>query len=549
MKLPLGLGLTLLSLTVNAAPYPDRFVWIFGWSLENDSSVAQITELIETTATHNLNGAMASFGLDTLCKRNDAYFTRLNQVKSACETNNVDLIPAIFSVGYGGGTLSHNRNLAEGLPVRDVPFVVHEGRAAPLAVNPANLLNGDFEAFKEHRLKDFNFHDQPGEVSFVDQQVFHGGKASLRMENFSSNPHGHGRIMQEITVQPHRVYRVSLWVKTEELQPVNAFQVTVLAGARSLAPRTFQLQPTQDWQKLTMLFNSLEFDSVRIYAGLWGGRSGKIWIDDWSIEEPGPINVLHRPGTPVTVQSANGSTTYTEGVDFAPLVDHDYSPYLVDHAAPNLKLLPGSRIQEGQHLRVSWYHTLLVHDSQITLCMAEPALYEIFDHEAQLLAQHLNPKRVMLNMDEVRLGGTCEACRGRNMGQLLGECVTRQVEILRRYLPAVQVYVWSDMLDPHHNAHGNYYLVNGDFTGSWNHIPKDLTIAVWGGEPRENSLRFFADHGFPTLVACYYDADDLTDVEGWLNLAKPLPGVQGFMYTPWLKRYNLLPEFGDLLHN
>ena len=47
-------------------------------------------------------------------------------------------------------------------------------------------------------------------------------------------------------------------------------------------------------------------------------------------------------------------------------------------------------------------------------------------------------------------------------------------------------------------------LVNGNFTGSWNHVPKDLTIAVWGGKPRESSLRFFAELGFRTLIACYY---------------------------------------------
>ena len=102
----------------------------------------------------------------------------------------------------------------------------------------------------------------------------------------------------------------------------------------------------------------------------------------------------------------------------------------------------------------------------------------------------------MLNMDEIRMGGTCRACRGRNMGELLGECITRQVQILRRHMPGAEVYIWCDMLDPNHNAHGDYYLVEGDFTGSWKHIPKDLTIAVWGGAPREKSLRFFADQGF-----------------------------------------------------
>ena len=43
---------------------------------------------------------------------------------------------------------------------------------------------------------------------------------------------------------------------------------------------------------------------------------------------------------------------------------------------------------------------------------------------------------------------------------------------------------------------GNYYLVKGDFTNSWLHVPKSVIMAVWGGEPREASLHFFADQGF-----------------------------------------------------
>jgi len=133
------------------------------------------------------------------------------------------------------------------------------------------------------------------------------------------------------------------------------------------------------------------------------------------------------------------------------------------------------------------------------------------------------------------------------MGELLGECVTKQAAAIRRYSPDAQVYVWSDMFDPNHNAHGNYYLVQGDFNGSWKHVPKDLVMAVWGGAPRDQSLRFFADQGFPTLVACYYDAENLDDVKRWLTVAKPLTKVRGFMYTPWSKRYDLLPAFGDLI--
>jgi hypothetical protein len=239
--------------------------------------------------------------------------------------------------------------------------------------------------------------------------------------------------------------------------------------------------------------------------------------------------------------------TYQEGKDYGPLGDANLHPWRDDSEPTPLDILPGGRIHEGEHLQVSWYHSMLIHDSQITVCMAEPEVYEIFDHEAKLLTERLHPHRVLLNMDEIRMGGTCRACQGQNMAELLGRCITRQAQSLHKDNPDAQIYAWSDMLDPNHNAHGNYYLVNGDFTGSWRHVPKDLIMAVWGGQPREKSLRFFAGEGFNILVACYYDADDLNDVKGWLQLARQIPNVRGFMYTPWQKKYALLPAFGDLL--
>jgi len=544
----LGLCATLFALNLPAASaYPDRFVWIFGWGLGKDSDVAEITQVLDNGAAHGINGAMVSFGLDSLCKQDAAYFRRLEAVRAHCEEKKIELIPSVFSIGYGGGVLSHDRNLAEGLPVTDAPFVVKGGEARLEPDASVRLANGGFEDFTGNNFKGYGFHDQPGEISFADTQVKRSGKASLRMENFTANPHGHGRINQEVRVTPHRCYRVRVWVKTEGLQPANAFRLLALAGDRDIAPREFNLPATADWRQRTRLVNRLTNERVRFYAGVWGGKAGKFWLDDWTLEEVGPINVLRRPGTPVRVRSEDGATTYTEGADFAPLRDPTLNPYRVEVEALPLKLLPGSRIKDGQRLRVSWYHSMLIHDSQVTLCMGEPAVYEIMDHEMKLLAERLHPRRVMLNMDEVRMGGTCQACRGRNMGELLGECVTKQAQIVHRYAPSAEVYVWSDMFDPNHNAHGNYYLVEGDYTGSWKHVPKDLIIGVWGGAPREKSLRFFADQGFKTLVACYYDADDLKEVKDWMALAKPLPNVRGFMYTPWQRKYSLLPAFGDLL--
>ncbi len=528
-------------------PYPDRFVWVFGWGLGKDSDLQEIIHVLDTAGQHGFNGAVLSSGLDTLCKQSPDYFRRLRQVQQACSHNHLELIPSVFSVGYGGGILAHDRNLAEGLPVEDAPFLAKGSEARFVADNYARLTNGGFEQFTGNKLAAYNFHDQPGEVSFVDLAIKHRGTASLRLENFTANPHGHGRVMQTVAVRPHRCYRVSIWVRTEDLQPGGAFRLLALAKNRELAPREFRLPPTTDWRKVSMLFNSLDNHKVSLYAGLWGGKAGKVWLDDWSVEEVGPVNVLRRPGSPVAVRSEDGAVTYVEGRDYAPLQNARLQPWQADGEAAILRLVPGTRIRDGQHLRVSWYHSMLIHDSQVTVCMAEPALYDIFDHEAKLLAEHLHPRRVLLSMDEIRMGGTCRACGGRDLGELLGDCVTRQVQAIHRYLPEAQVYVWSDMFDPNHNAHGNYYLANGDFRESWDHVPKDIVMAVWGGQPREKSLRFFADQGFHTLVACYYDADDLTQVKGWLKAAAETPRVQGFMYTPWRRKYELLPAFGDLL--
>lgn len=39
----------------------------------------------------------------------------------------------------------------------------------------------------------------------------------------------------------------------------------------------------------------------------------------------------------------------------------------------------------------------------------------------------------------------------------------------------------------------------------------------------------------------------MMDVRGWIELAGKTPGVRGLMYTPWQRKYELLPAFGELL--
>src|SRR5439155_853976 len=131
-----------------------------------------------------------------------------------------------------------------------------------------------------------------------------------------------------------------------------------------------------------------------------------------------------------------------------------------DHDGPPIVIMPGGAIADGQRLRVSYYHGMATEDAQVSTCMSDPRLYDFWRDQAQRLDALLAPQKFILNFDEIRAGGTDWACkqRGMTMAQILGDSITQAVNILREVNPAAQIYSWSDMLDPTHNAHGNYYL-------------------------------------------------------------------------------------------
>jgi hypothetical protein len=530
------------------AAYPYRWVFVIR-NLGSDAEVAEIRDIARVASEHGLNGLVLSGGLDRLGKQSPAYMGRLKQVRAICDQYHLELIPQVFSVGYGGAILGFDKNLAEGIPVNDALFVVKGGEARLEADPAVAFVNGGLEEFSGNTVKGFRFHDQPGEISFVDTKVFFEGKASLRFENFTANPHGHGRLMQEIAVTPHRSYRITCQVKTEGLEPADKFAIEVLGiDGRSIAPMRLKVPSTSDWRKETMGFNSLDAQKVRVYTGVWGGKRGKFWLDDFRIEETGLANVLRRSGTPVTVRGEGSGLTYEEGRDYAPISDPRLN-FRPDHDGPPIRILPGGRIKDGERLRVSFYQGVGIAKGQVSVCMSEPKMYEIMAEQARLLHEALAPQKYLLSMDEIREGGSDYACkkRGLTMGQILGDCFTKEFNILRALNSKAEIFAWSDMLDPNHNAHGNYYLVDGDFTGSWKYVPHELRIACWYHEKRKESLAFFSGLGFKTLAGAYYDGDTLENPQGWLEELAHTPGALGIMYTTWENKYDLLGPFGDLV--
>jgi hypothetical protein len=530
------------------AQLPNRWVYV-SRGLSSDQDVEDIRAIATTASQHGYTAIALAAGLDRLDRQPATFFTRLAQVKQICDRNNLEIIPLIFNVGYGSDVYAHDRNLAEGFPVNDALYVVSGNQARLTADPPVAFNNPSLESYRGNTVTGWGFNDGPGTISFIDTEVVQDGQASLRFENIGASPAGNARLEQEVAVHPYRHYRVTFWVKTEALAPADGFAFKVLtADGRTLAPWVANMSSTTDWRKVTWGFNSAGYDKVRIYAGVWGGQSGRFWLDNFQIEEVGLLNVLRRDGTPLTVRDDASDTIYTEGVDYLPIRDQQLN-FTFDHDGPPIMILPGSAIADGQRLRVSYYHGMATEDAQVSTCMSDPRLYGFWRDQARQLDALLAPRKYILNFDEIRAGGSDWACkqRGMTMAQILGDSITQAVNILREVNPSAQIYSWSDMLDPTHNAHGNYYLVDGDFTGSWDYVPADLGIVDWNYGQRRASLDFFSSRGFRTVAGAYYDASTLDSSRNWLDALSGTPGAEGIMYTTWENKYGLLAAFGDMV--
>ena len=538
-------------------PLEHRWIYL-ATNLLVDKNVGEGISLLQRAAKAGYTGVVLTdskfLRWDQLPER---YLTNVRRVRQACRDSKLACIACVCPIGYSNDLLSRDPNLAEGLPVRDAPFVVHDGKLIP--DDDVRIVNGGFEQSKKNAPAGWSFVDQPGKISFIDRDVKSEGRSSLRMEAIGLHDpqHGNGRACQKIAVRPFRYYRVAATVKTHDFEAARDVQIAVLAkDGTVLNHHTPHVEKTQDWKRIDVTFNSLESSEVNLYLGVWGGKRGKIWWDDVRIEPAGLVNVVRRDGAPLRVTSEDDRTVYVEGKDFQNAVDAKLGniPYpgcfTAWHVPPVVTLPVASRIRSGQRLHVSYYHTAVIYEEQVMCCMAEPKVYEILRWQIQQVHRHLQPDGYFLQHDEIRVQGWDQSCcnTGKTPGQLLAENVRKCVEMVRAEDAGKPIYVWSDMFDPFHNAKraGRYYLVKGDgpWYESWQGLDHDVTIVNWNSNPskRAASLKHFAGLGHRQILAGYYDGP-VAAISDWLRDGREVPGVIGVMYTTWQHQYRDLEEF------
>jgi hypothetical protein len=539
--------------------------WVYlSFNNQVDASTDKLIAIMEQAKKAGYNGALlADYKFLVLNRVIPQYFKNIERVRKRAAELDFELAPAVCPIGYSNGLLAHDVNLAEGIPVKDAPYVVKNGEAV-LSPEPAvSMKNGGFEESKGDKMLGFGFQDDIGASTIADKEVFHGGKQSLRMQDVAThNKNQVCRVMQQVAVRPFACYRLSAWVKTKDYTGGSAFRLTAIGAGdhgRSISFYEAHLQPTQEWTELEVVLNSMEFDKINVYAGQWGGKSGSLWLDDLKMEELSLVNILRRDGCPLTVTSDDGKTVYEEGKDFLPVIDSKLGQdpyegcYKFNHQGPALRIKDGSRIKDGEKLKVTWYHPVNIHDGQMACCLSEPKVYDIMREQIKGVNDILKPKTFFMSHDEIRCANWCKACTDRHLtpGQLLADNVKRCESLIHEISPGAKIMVWNDMFDPFHNAvEGPYYLVNGPWTNSWEGLSKDTIIANWnGGKKSAESLKFFADRGHEQLIAGYYDGDDLGNFNEWNAARKGIPRVTGFMYTTWEHKFNLLEKYGEAIKN
>jgi hypothetical protein len=518
---------------------PDRLLYC-PTNLQVDDNVSALESLFARAADAGYTGVLlADSKLARLGEVPDRYFVNARRVKAAARDKGLEIIPALFPIGYSNDLLWHDPNLAEALPVRDAPFVVRAG-VASLALDPSLTLPGsdmtDLAAWSWH-----------------DDTVAPDHGAALTADPAGRN----ARLVQRITLQPYRQYHVSVRIKTQGFRgtpEVKALATREGREPRSLIYSSLGVRPDQDWTTHHAVFNSLEHTEISLYLGCWDGSTGKLWWDDARIEEVGLLNLVRRDGAPLSVhlETADARTEpLREGVDFEPLTDplmgiHPWpGEYTVWHEPPAIKML--REVPDGARLRVSYFHVVTIHDGQVMICPSEPRTIELLRDQAQRVHALWDAPAYFMSHDEIRCLNQDDSCRRRQLtaGEILADNTRQCLAILREVAPQARAYVWSDMFDPNHNAHDDYYLVRGDLAGSWEGLDQSAIVACWYYDKREASLQWFASRGNPVLAAGYYDGP-VQRIRQWLDAAEAIdqPGkFRGVMYTTWLRRYDDLEAF------
>lgn len=493
------------------ARYPQQWNMV-GADLSSDAGANRLIAMLKQSKDCGCTHVMMDEGGWMRNADNPEYLARVAMVKAAANEMKINIVPTVYAFAVATKYLRVDPNLSASLPVKDMPFVVTGKVAVP---DPAGALD----------LSDL----------------------MTKSEN--------GTYAKHFKLPEFMYYRVTLRTTRQPEAPSNEpFRASTMDNLRWLT-RAYPItqQVGDDWVT-TNTFNTLDGQDLRFRVTLKDPSIFK----SVKVELAGPLLILRRQMTPLTVTSEDGQTVYEEGKDFKKLVDPTIAAgsttYAWNHDPANIELTDNSRIKDGQKLKVSFFHAAKCYD-KANMTMEDPAVYPIMEKDVNNCAKVWNPSGFFMHFDEIRIGGW--ETPGIPPGKILADMCKRACDVIRKASPNAKIYTWSDMFCPDQNAWStgeegvkNFFLVRGTWTGSWDGLPKDVIIMNWVGGTK--GANFFGARGQSQILCGYYDktstAGMKTNINTWIKDTEGVSDILGFMYTQWGTGYGNMKQYFDLLN-
>lgn len=457
---------------------------------------------------------------------------------------------------------------AECVPVKNQEFQVKNGK-----ITGVNLFsNGSFEEGTK------NWKLDTGKDISIDKSVSASGRQSLR---FRLDPKRRGqiRIQRPLPKAPFKQYTLSLKLKTRNLKGgganfgIAALPVGVIRKGKGKSEFRYicyqrlnaarAIRSTQDWQKYTFSFNTLDQEEVTLFIGSWGAVEGEFWIDDVELRGASFTNIVRKKDMPLVITSKDKKVRYEEGRDFStvrdPLCGHYRWKGRFDftHPGPVITIPAGSRIKEGEKLLVSYHHVLAGASQTPDICLNSPFLKKLVARQIRFFKEKIDPEGYLIAIDEYRCYGYDPAClkSGRKAGSALNDLALFTYNEIKKHAPASRIYMWNDMFDPAGNCRKDKFYYNvrgrGALWNSWQGLPKDIIILRWQCKNLEGvkkSMAHWKSLGmkyvqFPTYFTYTFSPLARPIIE----LSAKDPNCIGIAFAQWRKIDNFKPYFEKLL--
>ncbi|MBL7154337.1 MAG: glycoside hydrolase family 127 protein [Phycisphaerae bacterium] len=164
-------------------------------------------------------------------------------------------------------------------------WLARDEAVAQPKTKPGTIQNPSFEKADRGNPVGWRKSTYGGEGGF---KYVDGGRTGKKCVMLSSESGGDIGWLTSVTVKPRSQYRLSAWIKTENVESTGARQAKgALLNVHNIQPlQTNAVTGTKDWTKVEIVFNSGANSVVEINClfGGWGLAKGKAWYDDVKLE-------------------------------------------------------------------------------------------------------------------------------------------------------------------------------------------------------------------------------------------------------------------------